>query len=104
TIEAHHISLDRTHRIIPPDIVLKPRRKEAHLLAAHAAFVCAIRHASNRTLGDSFTSPKFLPSLFAIPPSAAPRSAGMDDSSSRVYWGRGLAKIPVREPRSTILP
>ena len=61
-IECGHEAIDRPHRIVPPDIVLNPGRKEAGLIPALAGLECAIRHNQNRT--STPQNEQFLPSLY----------------------------------------
>ena len=48
-IESANVGLDRPNRVIPPDIILDPRRQKAQLLPAWAGLIGAIRHDENRT-------------------------------------------------------
>src|SRR5438132_12993331 len=54
--------VDRADRVVQPDIVLDPGRKQVGLLAAIAALERANRHKPNRTL-KAPKCPSFLPSL-----------------------------------------
>jgi hypothetical protein len=46
-IERIDIGIDRPHRIVPTDVILYARRKQAHLLAVVADLVAALRQATN---------------------------------------------------------
>src|SRR5438874_8844783 len=60
-VECAHEALNRSHRIVRPDIILDPRWKETGLLTALAGLECAIRHRPNRT--SILENAEFLPSL-----------------------------------------
>src|SRR3954469_22425345 len=57
-IESVDVAVNRANRIVRPDIILNPRRKQALLIAALAALERTIRHDPNRTVNT-----EFLPSL-----------------------------------------
>src|SRR5437764_8656600 len=61
-IERADEDVDRADRVVQPDIVLDPGRKQVGLLAAIAALERANRHKPNRTL-KAPKCPSFLPSL-----------------------------------------
>src|SRR5436305_13539135 len=61
-VECANEALDRSHRIVRPDIILDPRWKETGLLTALAGLECAIRHRPNRT--SILENAEFLPSLY----------------------------------------
>src|SRR5207248_10666713 len=63
-IERADEDVDRADRVVQPDIVLDPGRKQVGLLAAIAALERANRHKPNRTL-KAPKCPSFLPSLVA---------------------------------------
>src|SRR6266480_6288822 len=48
-VESAHKAIDRADRIVRPDIVLNPWRKETALFPALAGLECMIRHKPNRT-------------------------------------------------------
>ncbi|WP_164936096.1 hypothetical protein [Bradyrhizobium nanningense] len=54
-------ALDRPNRVVRPDIILNPSRKQTGLLAVLAGLKCAIRHQQNRT--PTPPNAEFLPSL-----------------------------------------
>src|SRR6476620_8028340 len=60
-VEGTNEALDRPDRIVRPNIVLNPWRKETGLLAALADLECAIRHEPNRT--PTPQKAEFLPGL-----------------------------------------
>src|SRR5205814_352077 len=73
-IERADEDVDRADRVVQPDIVLDPGRKQVGLLAAIAALERANRHKPNRTL-KAPKCPSFLPSL---------------DGLSEIFFARGL--------------
>src|SRR6266702_2893871 len=48
-VEATNEAFDRAHRIVPPNIVLNPSRKQTGLFSALAGLERMIRHEPNRT-------------------------------------------------------
>src|SRR5262249_55937522 len=65
-IERLNISLDRSHRVVPPHIVFNPRRQKARLFPAVAGLETVIRHKTNRTPSRQ-SRYEYLPSLYAQP-------------------------------------
>src|SRR5262249_55320246 len=61
-IERLNISLDRSHRVVPPHIVFNPRRQKARLFPAVAGLETVIRHKTNRTPSRQ-SRYEYLPSL-----------------------------------------
>jgi hypothetical protein len=60
-VESANETLDRADRIVRPDIILIPGRKQTGLVPAVAGLECAIRHKQNRT--STSENAEFLPSL-----------------------------------------
>src|SRR3984893_1944406 len=60
-VERANKALDRPHRVVRPNIVLNPRRKQAALIPALAGLECPIRHGQNRT--STLEKAEYLPSL-----------------------------------------
>src|SRR5262249_19187529 len=80
-IERLNISLDRSHRVVPPHIVFNPRRQKARLFPAVAGLETVIRHKTNRTPSRQ-SRYEYLPSLESethrwVSPSEA-RLAGLE--------------------------
>src|SRR5262249_57576588 len=81
-IERLNISLDRSHRVVPPHIVFNARRQKGRLFPAVAGLETVIRHKTNRTPSRQ--------SRYEYLPSLAAKSGGRP-------------RIPLRFMRATIL-
>src|SRR5437879_10754545 len=60
-VEDTNEALDRPDRIVRPNIILDPCRKQTGLIPALAGLECMIRHEQNRT--STRENAEFLPSL-----------------------------------------
>ena len=63
-VEDTNEALDRPDRIVRPNIILDPCRKQTGLIPALAGLECMIRHEQNRT--STLENAEFLPSLVGL--------------------------------------
>src|SRR5262245_15897041 len=64
-VERIHEHIDRPHRIVRCNVILKARWQKARLVPAHAGLECANQHKKNRTL-IRIKGYEYLPSLLGL--------------------------------------